>query len=203
MSDKIKSHWENVYKTKEADAVSWYQPTSNKSIKLIEMSHPNRDAKIIDIGSGASILIDQLLKSGYENISALDISEDGLRNTKARVDEKTINWIVSDILEWCPTENYDIWHDRAVFHFQTDLEAREKYISCLKKCLRVGGCAIIATFALDGPEKCSGLPVRRYSPETLEVELSPSFRLVASELENHQTPWGSSQKFQYSRFIRV
>ena len=201
--EDLKDHWEKVYKTKDIDNVSWFQKEPTKSLEIIQSVHPNGDAHIIDIGSGASLLIDQLLENGYEKITALDISKAALNKIRERVGDSSINWVVANIINWCPSGSYDIWHDRAVFHFQTEAISRKKYIFCLNECLKKGGSAIIATFALDGPETCSGLPVMRYSAESLSKELGPNFKLVSSNDELHITPWKSSQKFQYSRFIRV
>jgi len=195
-----KQHWETVYSTKSDGEVSWFQPTPETSLRMIG-SRP-LSSRIIDIGGGASRLVDALLDRGYSELSVLDISAAALSVAKYRLGSRagSVNWIVADITQWRPLGTFDVWHDRAVFHFLTEASDRRAYIASLQSALTKNGAAIIATFAEDGPERCSGLPVQRYSPETLRAELGPSFRLVESTVESHSTPAGKEQRFQFSRF---
>ena len=197
-----KQHWEMVYSTKSDEEVSWFQSTPDTSLAMIG-SRP-LSSRIIDIGGGASRLVDALLDRGYSALSVLDISEAALSVAKDRLGSRAglVNWIVADITQWQPSGAFDVWHDRAVFHFLTDADDRRAYIDALTMGLAKGGAGLIATFAENGPERCSGLPVRRYSSETLAAELGPRFRLVDSLSENHRTPGGNEQRFQFSRFQR-
>jgi len=200
-----KAHWETVYRTKRPNEVSWYRPHLDVSLQLIEEAAPQRDAQIIDVGGGEATLIDDLLASGYRGVSVLDLSATALDVAKARLGDRgnSVNWLCGDVTTFAFAQHqYDVWHDRAVFHFLTERADRDRYKVRLAEMLKRGGSAIIATFALDGPEKCSGLPVIRYSPETLTSELGREFVLVDSRHHLHTTPWGMTQAFQYSRFVR-
>lgn len=197
-----KNHWEDVYSTKPACAVSWYQEHPELSLKLIHRTKLPNTAAIIDVGGGASTLVDDLVHLGYSDISVLDISRAALDLAKARVPSQNINWIEGDITKIAlPESRYDIWHDRAVFHFLTEAEDRRLYVELLEKTLRPNGHVIMATFSETGPEKCSGLEVKRYSAEKLQKELGQGFKLVKHLFESHQTPFGSEQNFIYCHFI--
>lgn len=194
-------HWEQVYRTRAPDQVSWYQPEARISLNLIRRVAADRDAAIIDVGGGASTLVDGLLDSGYRDITVLDIASEALAVTRARLGERAgdVRWIDDDIVTAdLPAAAYDVWHDRAVFHFLTDAADRARYMDQVKHALRPGGHLIMATFALDGPPRCSGLGVVRYSAESLGVELGNGFELLDSVREEHHTPSGAIQRFQYS-----
>lgn len=199
-----RSHWEKVYTTKAETAVSWYQPHSLRSLELISGAATDPAAAIVDIGGGASRLVDDLLARGYTDLTILDLSEAALAKSRLRLgrDAGKVAWVVADIIAWHPPRTYDVWHDRAVFHFLTGMETQAAYLAALRVGTAVGSTVIMATFALDGPESCSGLPVQRYSPETLASRLGPAFSLTQRAEESHETPWGSRQKFCYAAFRR-
>lgn len=199
-----KAHWETVYTSKGETEVSWFQDDPAASLELIDRARLAADAQIIDIGGGASRLVDRLVARGFSSITVLDISAAALDLARARLKAagKTVQWIVADVTAWQPLQRFDLWHDRAAFHFLVDAADRAAYIACLKQAVRPGGHAIIATFAIDGPEKCSGLPVNRYDPAGLAKELGDGFSLVESRRHDHATPWNSQQRFQFSLFQR-
>lgn len=199
------AHWNEVYSTKAADNVSWFQPRAEMSMLLIQESGAFDDSAIIDIGGGSSVLIDQLLDADFSDVTVLDISERALIGSKDRLRARAaeVHWIVSDVLEWTPVRSYDVWHDRAVFHFLTEERERAVYRATLLKALSLDGMVIIGTFAEDGPERCSGLPVKRWSAASLAFELGPEFRLIESLRENHTTPAGAVQPFTWTRFARI
>lgn len=199
------SHWQQVYTTKRENEVSWFQERPDISIAMIEAAGATRDSAIIDIGGGASHLIDALLKDGYRALAVLDVSAAALQTDQQRLGSASagVDWIVADVTTWQPARQYDVWHDRAAFHFLTDPADRAAYIERLRQALVPTGQAIIGTFALDGPEKCSGLPVQRYDAQSLLETLGRDFRLVETRSEMHRTPWQSTQSFQFSRFQRV
>jgi hypothetical protein len=199
------AHWNEVYATKAADKVSWFQARAAMSMHLIACSDASEESAIIDIGGGASVLIDQLVDAGFGDVTVLDISERALVCSKERLGSRAgeVHWIVSDVLAWTPARAYDIWHDRAVFHFLTDESERTAYRSVLEKGLRKSGTLILGTFADDGPERCSGLPVHRWSADALARELGSEFRLIESLREDHSTPWGAVQPFTWARFERI
>lgn len=195
-----KSHWENVYLNKKADEVSWFQPHLSKSLDLILESGPNPEARIIDVGGGASTLVDDLLGKGYADITVLDISAAALEVSKKRLGRKAnqVNWMEGDITAvTLPEKHYDVWHDRAVFHFLTRKHDRTAYLKQLRRSLKPDGVVVIACFSLEGPPKCSGLEVMRYSPETLTRELGPQFTLLKHAGERHKTPFNTTQEFLY------
>lgn len=195
-----KQHWETVYTTKATDEVSWFQNHAELSLKIIRDSDIPLSGKIIDVGGGASTLVDDLLNAGYCNISVLDLSGAALAKAKARLGAKaaTIKWLEANILDVdLPANYYDVWHDRAVFHFLTTEAERHQYVEQVMRAVKPGGLVIVATFAEDGPEKCSGLPVMRYSTEALHSEFGDAFQLLGSEPEVHITPAGKEQKFVY------
>ena len=198
------AHWENVYTTKDEGTVSWFQERPDISVDLIRATGVDASASIIDIGGGASRLVDTLLDVGFKAVTVLDLSEKALATSKARLGArgKHVQWIVADITVWEPSRTYDVWHDRAALHFLTDPEGRAAYAERVSRAVRPGGHVIIGTFAPDGPERCSGLPVVRHDTATLGELLGNSFELIESRRHDHQTPAGATQKFQFSRFQR-
>jgi len=200
-----KQHWETVYAKKAENEVSWFQQEPAVSIEFIRHCGADKDAAIIDIGGGESRLVDRLLDAGYSNVTVLDLSAHAIEHTRARLKERAaaVNWIVADITAWTPPRRYRLWHDRAVLHFLTEPQERKAYIRVLAEAVEPGGCVVISTFALDGPERCSGLPVMRYSGKTLAAELGREFRLIETVSEDHRTPGGAVQRFQFSRLQRI
>lgn len=194
------THWQNVYLTKGEQQVSWTQEEPEPSLSLIEKVATGREASIIDIGGGASRLVDALHRRGYEAIIVLDLSQAALDAARQRLGPGAANvqWIAADITQWQPPTAFDIWHDRAAFHFLVEESDRAAYLNSLRAGVKAGGHAIIATFALDGPEKCSGLPVQRYDPEGLSKTIGPAFELIDQRPHRHTTPWGAVQSFQFS-----
>jgi len=207
MSDgSRREHWENVYITKEESEVSWFQENPASSLELITLVGATPSTVVIDIGGGTSRLVDSLVERGFDAVTVLDISATALEVAKARLGSRAnqVAWIVADITMWEPPQKvYDLWHDRATFHFLTDEHDRTAYVERLSKALKPGGYAIIATFAPDGPERCSGLPVVRYDAEYLGQVLGSAFELVKTRRRKHLTPWGSVQRFQFSIFRRA
>jgi len=203
MSD-AHDHWQRVFTTKADAEVSWYQPRPEVSLELITAAAPDRDAAIIDVGGGTSTLTDHLLAAGYHDLTVLDISEAALTRTRERLgaDAGKVAWIAADIAEWTPHRRWDVWHDRAAFHFLTDTRRQDAYIGALTEGTAPNATVIIATFALDGPERCSGLPVQRYSPETLAARLGPEFALLEGRTEDHLTPAGALQRFSSTMLRR-
>jgi SAM-dependent methyltransferase len=199
------AHWQNVYSSKGEAEVSWFQGRPTISLAFISDAQVRPDAAIIDVGGGASRLVDALLENHYSDLTVLDLSEAALDVSRRRIGPRaaSVKWIAADVTTWQPTDQYDVWHDRAAFHFLTEETDREAYVSRLTTALRRGGQAIIGTFALNGPERCSGLPVTRYDPASLARALGPRFRLLASRTEEHRTPWDASQVFQFCRFVRA
>ncbi|MET4445950.1 SAM-dependent methyltransferase [Bradyrhizobium sp. GM2.2] len=199
------AHWQSVYATKAEREVSWFQENPAPSLDLVAEAGISTDARIIDVGGGASRLVDGLLERGFNQVAVLDLSAKALEEAKTRIGRRGdgVAWIVADVTTWNPSDTYDLWHDRAAFHFLTNPADRDAYIACLKKAVRPAGHVIIATFAPDGPEKCSGLPIVRYDPEALAATLGPTFELVGSRRRHdHLTPGGNTQRFQFSRFLR-
>tara|TARA_B100002019_G_scaffold190285_1_gene164503 strand:+ start:369 stop:983 length:615 start_codon:yes stop_codon:yes gene_type:complete len=192
-----KEHWENIYLKKEIDGVSWYQKIPSESIQLIEKYSVSNSDKIIDIGCGKSFFADNLLELNYNNITLVDISSNALKEVKLRLKNKSINFIESDILNFNSNDKYDIWHDRAVFHFVTDNEGIEKYISLCNKYINDEGILIIGTFAEDGPLKCSGLEIKRYSVDQISSLFKGTFELVESFKMLHKTPFDTEQSFSF------
>jgi len=200
-----KQHWENVYRSKSPWEVSWYQESPALSLRLIGDAEMELTAPIIDIGGGASGLVDQLCAAGYSDISVLDVSAAALNHAKKRLAGKAcfVRWLEQDVIAFAPLKQYALWHDRAVFHFLTEAEERETYVAILKKALKPGGQLIMMTFAIDGPPKCSGLDIVQYDSNTLMAALGPGFELVETGHETHITPAGNQQKFAYFRLIRT
>ena len=197
---QTKEHWENVYSTKAADEVSWFQEHARLSLQIIRDSALAPDGRIIDVGGGASTLVDDLLSAGFSKITVLDLSAAALAKAKARLGSRAVSvqWLEANILDvTLPASAYDVWHDRAVFHFLTSESERHRYVEQVLHAVKPGGLVIVATFAEDGPEKCSGLPVMRYSTEGLHAEFGNTFELLGSQRESHLTPTGKEQKFVY------
>ena len=195
-----KTHWETIHQTKTPNQVSWYQEHSQLSLQFITNTGVDKSGHIIDIGGGISTLVDDLLTNGYKNISVLDISATALQTAQQRLGSqaRAVNWIVADITHaQLPYQFYNVWHDRAVFHFLTNAEDRQRYVNAVKEAVKPGGHVIVATFANDGPERCSGLEVARYDPQSLHGEFGADFELLDSTREEHQTPFGTEQKFVY------
>jgi len=199
----LQNHWENVYSGKSETELTWFEDKPETSLSLITQSAMPSD-RIIDVGGGASRLADELLTLGYSDVSVLDVSEQALLQSQQRLGNKAknVHWLIADITTWQPSRSYALWHDRAVFHFLTQENQRQAYIDVMSRSLAPNSTVIIATFALDGPEKCSGLEVLRYSPETLEAVMGNGFTLIDSKQQHHQTPKGGMQLFQYSKFIK-
>lgn len=201
-----KSHWESVYETKSADAVSWYAPHLNTSLQYIRRAAPALDAAIIDVGGGEATLVDDLLAAGYHKLTVLDISATALDATRRRLGPAGdgVNWLAADVLKAdLPAATFDIWHDRAVFHFLTSAEQRQRYVDQVLHALKPGGFAIVGTFGPQGPDKCSGLPVSRFSADELHHTFGEPFQLLDSRVEQHTTPWGTHQQFVYCFCRRV
>lgn len=198
------SHWENVYTTKGEGEVSWYEDTPALSLELLREAGLTSSMSVIDIGGGASRLVDALVSEGQAQMTVLDLSSAALETAKSRfANPERVQWFVSDVTAWAPDRQYDLWHDRAAFHFLTAAEDQQAYVRVLRKALKHGGRAVIGTFAPDGPEKCSGLPVARYDPEALQAVLGQQFRLISTRRHEHATPWGAVQKFQFSIFEKL
>lgn len=197
-------HWQNVYATKTADEVSWYQERPSTSLDLIRATGIGPDARIVDVGGGASTLVDHLIAEGHQNLSVLDVAETALAKSRDRLGERAaqLDWIVADVTRWRPPHPFDVWHDRAVFHFLTEPKDRRAYVETMKEAVPQGGHVIIATFAPEGPERCSGLPVMRHGLESLAEELGDGFARAEHRREEHVTPAGRMQAFLYQRFVR-
>jgi SAM-dependent methyltransferase len=204
-SNILREHWDKVYTTKGESEVSWFQETPSQSLELLGLVGARPSCAIIDIGGGTSHLVDALSRQGFDNLTVLDISDAALGVARERLGDKAsrIKWMSADVTKWQPSEVYDIWHDRAAFHFLTDQVDQAAYVQSLKRALRRGGHVIIGTFALDGPEKCSGLPVARQCAESLAALLGSEFVLIDSRRYEHRTPWQTAQKFQFSTFRHI
>lgn len=200
------AHWQNVYLTKPVDTVSWYRPHLDVSLELLELAGVTSDSRLIDVGGGASTLVDDLLDRGMHYLTILDVSPQALAIARRRIGsrESEVTWVASDVLAASlPPGGFDIWHDRAVFHFLTDPADAARYATQAASAVRTGGHAIVAGFAPDGPERCSGLPVARRSAEQIARLLRPAFQLVAQRAERHVTPGGSVQSFAYALLRRA
>ncbi len=194
-----RQHWEKVYSSKATDQVSWFQPHAASSLRLIA-DCAGTDAHIIDVGGGASVLVDDLLDTGYRNLTVLDLAESALAVSRARLGARaqSVQWIAADVTRAdLPAARYDVWHDRAVFHFLTDPADRARYVDQVLKSVKPGGRVIIAAFGPGGPLQCSGLDVVRYAPDALHAEFGARFRLIGHETEIHRTPAGGEQEFVY------
>jgi ubiquinone/menaquinone biosynthesis C-methylase UbiE len=199
-----KKHWEEVYSSKAETDVSWYQEEARLSLDLIRTFAPREGGRIIDVGGGASVLVDGLLKLGLEQVAVLDIAEAALLKARSRLGEeaKKVRWVVADVTTVQDLGVFDLWHDRAVFHFLTVAEDRKRYVELAERTIPVGGHLVMATFAKGGPNRCSDLDVCRYDAGTLSAELGPGFVLVEQAHERHATPRGASQEFFYGVFER-
>lgn len=195
-----RNHWEGVYRKKAPGEVSWYQPHLERSLAFIDGAGLPRDAAILDVGGGASTLVDDLLGRGYTRVTVLDLSEAAIGQAKERLGPAAgrVTWLMGDVTDVpLPEHTYDFWHDRAVFHFLIDEEARRRYVAQVRRGLKPNGHIVVATFGPEGPEKCSGLPVMRYSAEGIHDQFGNEFRRVGSDREVHHTPWGTEQEFVY------
>jgi len=199
------AHWEKDYVNKAADTVSWFQPSPKPSLEALERITPNHASGFVDVGGGASNLVDALLERDWRDLTVLDIAQPALDVARARLRGRgdDVRWIATDIATWRPQRTYAIWHDRAVFHFLTEAADRRGYKAALEQGLAVGGHLILATFAIGGPERCSGLPILQYDAETLSSELGSAFSLLESWREDHVTPGGGVQAFNWCLFRRV
>lgn len=200
MNGRAKTHWEAVYAQRTPDSVSWFQPHAEHSLELIARAGLTRDAAIIDVGGGASTLADDLLARGYHDLTVLDLSAAALAAAQVRLgdDARRVSWVETDITAVdLPRQRYDLWHDRAVFHFLTDAAQRHAYVEGVLQSVKPGGHVIVATFAEDGPDRCSGLPVMRYGADTLHAEFGAPFELLEHSRETHHTPGGAVQQFVY------
>ncbi len=196
----VETHWEKIYREKAPDAVSWYRPHLETSLALIERAAPERGVSIIDVGGGESTLVDDLLAHGYQNITILDVSQTAIAVTKKRLGSaaEEVQWVTADIVngELAPNA-YDVWHDRAVFHFLTAMDQRLAYVRQVARAVKPGGHVLVSTFGPEGPTKCSGLEAVRYDAESLHAEFGVRFRLLDSIKESHNTPFGTTQQFLY------
>jgi SAM-dependent methyltransferase len=197
-------HWNAIYGERKPEETSWHQESPSLSLELIRGAAPSKDARIIDAGGGASRLVDALLAEGFNAVSVLDLSAHALARSKERLGDRAnaATWIEADIEAFAPSAPYDVWHDRAVFHFLTEKADREAYLAALRRALKPGGAVILAAFAPDGPAKCSGLPVRRYDARLIRETFGTDFELVRETAETHLTPWQAEQKFSYFRLRR-
>lgn len=195
-----KEHWQRVYSSKAPNEVSWYRPHLERSIAFIRAGHLDLDARIVDVGGGASTLVDDLLDLGYRNLAVVDLADSALATARARLGARAsaVDWIAGDVTSaLLPVQSVDFWHDRAVFHFLTDVEARAAYLAQVLRCVKPGGHVLVATFGLEGPDKCSGLPVVRYDADGIHAVFGDVFTKVGDAAEQHETPWGSAQAFVY------
>lgn len=196
-----REHWDEVYRSKSPDSVSWYRPRLDQSLAWIDGRRLDHRAHVVDVGGGASTLADDLLARGFERVSVADISAEALAHTRARLADaaRSVQWVVGDATTALFDEgSVDLWHDRAVFHFLTEPARRDAYIGALRRAVRPGGFVLMATFGPNGPERCSGLPVRRYASSDIAAALGAGFALVAQADEEHTTPWGATQAFAYA-----
>ena len=202
---KTQEHWDQVYSTKRETEVSWFQAHPERSLELIRAAASTVSASILDVGGGASRLVDELVGLGFSDLTVLDVSHSALDRAKTRLGRRSddVAWIVADVTRWMPERTWDVWHDRAVFHFLTTAKDQNAYITALEAATKSGSTAIISTFALDGPDRCSGLPVQRYSPATLATRIGPRFQMVFQASEAHTTPSGSTQRFSYAVLKRL
>ncbi len=198
-------HWREVYEAKRPEEVSWYPPVPGPSLDALERLGIGSKATLVDVGGGAAGLVDALLDRGWKDLTVVDVAAPALEASRGRLGSRAneVEWQVADIRRWRPARTFDIWHDRAVFHFLTGAADREAYVQTLPLATHSGSHVIIATFALDGPEQCSGLPVRRYNAEMMAAELGGGFSPIAAWRQVHTTPWGATQNFQWAVFRRA
>ena len=202
MTDSRKAHWEGIYETKLPAELSWYQPAPAKSLEFIRAAGVAATAPILDVGGGASPLVDHLLHDRYTDVTVLDIAGSALRHARSRLGAMAarVSWIEDDIMRFVPTREYALWHDRAVFHFLVGTGDRNRYLDVLRSALQPGGHVVLATFGPEGPARCSGLPVQRYSVEDITALLGPGFDLRADLIDTHRTPSGTLQQFVFGRW---
>ena len=205
MNNNLKNHWENIYQNKNEDEVSWFQKTPNTSINIINSIKITKQSKIIDVGSGRSRLFKTLIEQGYNNLTYLDISESAAKKSKIFMGQqsKNIEWIVEDVLNFEPKQKFDVWHDRAVFHFLTDQNQIKKYVDLVSRKISNNGYLIIGTFSEQGPLKCSGLEVSRYSESLIKTTFIECFTLLKSFKIDHSTPFNTIQNFLFSVFKKI
>ena len=204
MNDTLKIYWEDVYRTKQSDQMSWTQPRPDTSLTLINDLQLDKNDAIIDVGGGESRLVDYLLQQGFTDITVLDISSTAINRAKTRLGPSSdrVTWIVSNVLEFIPERTYRLWHDRATFHFLTEKQDIEKYVGIVEKCVNEGD-VILGTFSTAGPARCSGLPVKQYDCDSIQEVFSESFRLTGSLRVDHITPFNTTQNFIFSNFRKV
>jgi SAM-dependent methyltransferase len=205
MTTEASRHWDGVYGSRVFDQVSWYQTVPERSLRYIRDAVPNRNAAVIDVGGGASTLVDHLLDAGFNDVTVVDISDKALQQARQRLGDRAdaVNWVVADVRAFLPERTFSIWHDRAVLHFLVDAEDRARYLEALRRALLPGGKLVLSTFGPDGPLRCSGLQIRRYDIEMLMQLLGPDFELQGHELEDHETPAGAKQQFLYTSWTRT
>jgi trans-aconitate methyltransferase len=199
----VKQHWENIYSTKESHQVSWTEDVPSASLSFIHQANPAKHARIIDVGGGDSKLVDYLLAEGFLDISVLDISKAAIERAKKRLGAKAhqVHWIVSDVLSFQPTKPYDLWHDRAAFHFQTEADQIKQYVELVKK--SVNGTLIVGTFSTEGPAKCSGLPIQQYNETSMKAKFEAAhFKNIECKRQDHVTPMGATQNFVFCAFAK-
>ena len=200
METKSKTHWEKIYASRKADEFSWYRTHLEHSLALIQSTGAGEDAQIVDVGGGASTLVDDLLAAGFRHVSVLDISAAAIQDARTRLGKRAddVTWLEADITRVSlPRNHYDVWHDRAVFHFLTGAEDRRRYVETVNDAVKPGGHVIVATFGPHGPLRCSGLDIVRYTPAGLHHEFGAGYRMVQSITEDHVTPAGKHQEFIY------
>jgi SAM-dependent methyltransferase len=197
-----RDHWDDVFRRRPHDQVSWYQATPETSLRLLRQAAPQR-GPIVDVGGGASALADALLDDGWTDVTVLDVSEVALRAVRERLGHRPVEVVVADVRSWAPTRHYEAWHDRAVFHFLVDDEDRGRYVDTAARAVAPGGAVVIATFAADGPDRCSGLPTARYDPSALADAFRPWFDLEHADREEHPTPGGVIQPFTWAVLRRA
>jgi SAM-dependent methyltransferase len=197
-------HWESVYESRPADGVSWFRPHLDRSLDLIASVKLPRDAPIVDVGAGASTLVDDLFDRGFSNVTVVDVSDAALRTARTRLGDRGAKWLRADVTNPAelPPRAFRFWHDRALFHFLLEPEARARYVAALRRSVQPGGYVLIAAFGPNGPKTCSGLEIRRYDAKALHEELGPEFDRISDSTELHTTPQGAPQEFVYALFRR-
>lgn len=198
-------HWEDIYESKQLNEVSWYQSKPQTSLELIQGLAKNKNANIIDVGGGDGLLVDHLLKQGFQNITVLDISSKAIDRAKTRLGKMAnqVKWIVSDVVNFKPNEKYDIWHDRAAFHFLTDSNDIKHYVKNAHSALKPDGKMIVGTFSTNGPTKCSGIEIQQFDEESMKHTFGQGFRSIDFSIHQHETPSKKIQEFIFGRFERI
>jgi 2-polyprenyl-3-methyl-5-hydroxy-6-metoxy-1,4-benzoquinol methylase len=198
-------HWDRVYTDKLETALTWFQDEPSPSLALFDALHIQPTASVVDVGAGASRLVDALLDRGFDDVTVLDVAERALEVTRRRLGPRVeqVRWLTQDVLAWRPDRRFDVWHDRAVFHFFVDPSDRARYVDVVQSAVNVGGHVLVATFAPDGPKQCSGLPTARYDAESLSTVFGDGFHVVDTRPEEHQTPFGTLQAFTWTALTRV